>query len=62
MDSTKPGFPVHQQLPEPTQTHVHCVVLNVLTALVVPAGERRQPGKQEEAGIVQETHDCLVSL
>ena len=20
-----PGFPVHHQLPEPTQTHVHCV-------------------------------------
>ena len=25
MDCSKPGFPVHHQLPEPTQTHVHCV-------------------------------------
>ena len=25
MDCGKPGFPVHHQLPEPTQTHVHCV-------------------------------------
>jgi len=23
MDYTMPGFPVHQQLPEPTQTHIH---------------------------------------
>ena len=23
MDCSMPGFPVHQQLPEPTQTHVH---------------------------------------
>ena len=23
MDCSKPGFPVHHQLPEPTQTHVH---------------------------------------
>ena len=23
MDSSMPGFPVHHQLPEPTQTHVH---------------------------------------
>ena len=23
MDCTTPGLPVHQQLPEPTQTHVH---------------------------------------
>ena len=25
MDCTMPGFPVHHQLPEPTQTHVHWV-------------------------------------
>ena len=25
MDWSMPGFPVHHQLPEPTQTHVHCV-------------------------------------
>ena len=25
MDCRTPGFPVHHQLPEPTQTHVHCV-------------------------------------
>ena len=25
MDCRMPGFPVHQQLPEPTQTHVHHV-------------------------------------
>ena len=25
MDYSTPGFPVHHQLPEPTQTHVHCV-------------------------------------
>ena len=25
MDCSTPGFPVHQQLLEPTQTHVHCV-------------------------------------
>ena len=25
MDCRLPGFPVHHQLPEPTQTHVHCV-------------------------------------
>ena len=25
MDCSTPGFPVHHQLPEPTQTHVHCV-------------------------------------
>ena len=24
MDCSTPGFPVHHQLPEPTQTHVHC--------------------------------------
>ena len=23
MDCSMPGFPVHHQLPEPTQTHVH---------------------------------------
>ena len=25
MDCSIPGFPVYHQLPEPTQTHVHCV-------------------------------------
>ena len=25
MDCSTPGFPVHHQLPEPTQTHVHCI-------------------------------------
>jgi len=25
MDCSIPGFPVHRQLPEPTQTHVHQV-------------------------------------
>ena len=25
MDYSMPGFPVHHQLPEPTQTHVHHV-------------------------------------
>ena len=25
MDCSTPGFSVHHQLPEPTQTHVHCV-------------------------------------
>ena len=25
MDCRTPGFPVHHQLPEPTQTHVHCI-------------------------------------
>ena len=25
MDCSTPGFPVQHQLPEPTQTHVHCV-------------------------------------
>ena len=25
MDYSTPGFPVHRQLPEPTQTHVHCI-------------------------------------
>ena len=25
MDWSTPGFPVHQQPPEPTQTHVHCI-------------------------------------
>ena len=27
MDCSTPGFPVHHQLLEPTQTHVHCVKL-----------------------------------
>ena len=25
MDCSTPGFPVHHQLPEPTQTHAHCI-------------------------------------
>ena len=25
MDYSTPGFPIHHQLPEPIQTHVHCV-------------------------------------
>ena len=25
IDFSTPGFPVHHQLPQPTQTHVHCV-------------------------------------
>ena len=25
MDCSTPGFPVHHQLPEPTQTHIHCI-------------------------------------
>ena len=25
MDCSTPGLPVHHQLPEPTQTHVHCM-------------------------------------
>ena len=25
MDCSTPGFPVHHQLPEPAQTHVHCI-------------------------------------
>ena len=25
IDCSMPGFPIHHQLPEPTQTHVHCV-------------------------------------
>ena len=25
MDCSMPGFPIHHQLPEPTQTHVRCV-------------------------------------
>ena len=24
-DCSMPGFPIHHQLPEPTQTHVHCI-------------------------------------
>ena len=33
MDCSMPGLPVHHQLPEPTQTHVHCVgdAINHLT-------------------------------
>ena len=27
MDCSMPGLPVHYQLPEVTQTHVHCVVM-----------------------------------
>ena len=27
MDCSTPGFPVHHQLPELTQTHVHCVCM-----------------------------------
>ena len=27
MDCSRPGFPVHHQLPEPTQTHVHWLVM-----------------------------------
>ena len=27
MDCSMPGFPVHHQLPEPTQTHVHRIVM-----------------------------------
>ena len=25
MDCSTPGFPIHYQLPEPTQIHVHCI-------------------------------------
>ena len=25
LDSSTPGFPVYHQLPEPTQTYVHCI-------------------------------------
>ena len=25
MDCSMPGFPVHHQFPESTQTHVHCI-------------------------------------
>ena len=25
MDRSTPGFPVHHQLPEATQTHIHCI-------------------------------------
>ena len=25
MDCSTPGFPIHHQLPEPIQTHVHCI-------------------------------------
>ena len=25
LDHSTPGFPVHHQLPEPTQTHVYCI-------------------------------------
>ena len=25
MDCSTPGFPVHHQIPQPTQTHVHCI-------------------------------------
>ena len=27
MDYSTPGFPVHHQLPEPTQTHIHSLVM-----------------------------------
>ena len=32
MDITTPGFPVHHQLPEPTQTHVHWVTDAIQTS------------------------------
>ena len=53
MDYSTPGFPVHHQLLEPTQTHVHCVSdaiqpshalshVNPKTALIVAAKVKRQ--------------------
>ena len=47
MDCSTPGFPVHHQLPEPTQTHVHWVgdaiqLSNPLTALFPPASKLSQ--------------------
>ena len=35
VDSSKPGFPVHHQLLEPTQTHVHCVS-DAVSSSVIP--------------------------
>ena len=36
MDCSMPGFPVHHQLPELTQTHVHWSVMPSISSSVIP--------------------------
>jgi len=42
MDYSKPGFPVHQQLPELAQTHIHWVGDPTIPSSVVPFSSRLQ--------------------
>ena len=44
MDCSMPGFPVHHQLLEPTQTHVHCIgdAIQPLHPLLAPFFSRLQ--------------------
>ena len=42
MDSSTPGFPVHHQLPEPTQTHVHRVGDAIQPCSIVPFSSQHQ--------------------
>ena len=43
MDFSTPGFPVHHQFPEPTQTHIHHVVMpSTISSSVVPFSSHLQ--------------------
>ena len=49
MDSRTPGFPVHHQLPEPTQTHVHCVgdAIQLSQPLLSPSPPAFNPSQRQ---------------
>ena len=49
MDCRTPGFPVHHQLPELTQTHIHCAgdAIQPSHPLVIPFSSRFNPSQHQ---------------
>ena len=52
MNRSTPGLPVHHQLPESTQTHVH---------RVSDAVQPSHPGKNPAPGLQMTPSDCLLT-
>ena len=59
MNCSTPGLPVHHQLPESTQTHVHCVA-----DAIQPSHPLLSPSPEEGAstGIVESQYSPLLRI
>ena len=63
-DCSAPGLPVHHQLPEFTQTHVHWAktMANHSSTLVWKISWKEEPGRLQSMGSLRVGHDWAASL